>query len=106
MHHGKMRSVDSVIRTGSAKLKLFRAWPRPPEMSPSRYAKYRLGLAVGIVVWIVGFGVFAFWWSALPLWLKVAMVIVLFFVAPDIDAVEQVFTPYGKYRQGRGSQSS
>ena len=83
-------------------MKLFRAWPRPPEMSEAQYARYRFGLVVGISVWIVGFGVFVFWWGALPLWLKATMVIVLFFVAPDIDAVEQVFTSYEKYRKERG----
>lgn len=81
-------------------MKIFRVWPRPPEMSEAQYARYRLILVAGIVVWITGFGIFVFWWSALPFVLKVAMVAGLFFVSPDIDAVEQVFTSYEKYRRG------
>lgn len=85
-------------------MKLFRVWPRPPEMSEARYTKYRFGLVAGIVLWVVCFGGFVFFLGALPVWLRVVVVVALFFVGPDIDAVEQVFTPYKKYKRERGSK--
>ena len=86
-------------------MKLFRVWQKPPEMSEAQYEKYRVALIAGIVLWVICFGSFVFFWSALPFWLKGVMVAALFFVGPDIDAVEQVFTPYKKYKQERGSKS-
>ena len=86
-------------------MKVFRVLPRPPEMSEAQYAKYRFRLVSGITLWVICFASFVFVWGTLPFWLKAATVAALFFVGPDIDAVEQVFTPYEKYKQKRGSKS-
>ena len=78
-------------------MKLFRKWPAPPMMSETQYLRYRLRLLALILVWAACLALLIFCWGAVPFVLKAVIVIGLFFVAPDIDAVEQLLTPYAKY---------
>ena len=80
-------------------IKFFHERPKPPLMSRDQYRKFRSRLAAAIVIWLLGFVIFAAWWDALPLVFKVAIGALLVLVSPDVDAVEQLLTPYSKYEK-------
>ena len=78
---------------------LFRTWPRPPKLDAGAYLRYRLRLAVLLVVWLLAVVAIVFFWQQLPLLLKGTAVVVGIVIAPDVTTFRQVFSSYARYAQ-------
>lgn len=76
---------------------LFGRWPVPPEMSESRFRRYRLELVAMYCLWAVCAATVVLYWSSAPLILKVFSIAYLCFVIPDTTSIRRILTSYEEY---------
>jgi hypothetical protein len=78
---------------------LRRTWPPPPNMDRRSYARYRLSMVLGLVVWLAAAVSIIGFWAQLHLIAKVLAVAVCVLVAPSIGCFKQVFASFERYSQ-------